>query len=57
MLSSARRRRFSLALDAVADKHHMRRVIDESGEDYLRPKAFFRSIALRQAGRRALLAA
>jgi hypothetical protein len=35
----------------------MLRIVDESGEDYFYPKAFFRSIALPQAVRRALLAA
>jgi hypothetical protein len=33
------------------------RIVDESGEDYLYPKAFFRSIALPQGVRRAVLAA
>ena len=32
-------------------------IVDESGEDYLYPKAFFRSIALPQSVRRAVLAA
>jgi len=35
----------------------MLRIVDESGEDYLYPKAFFRLIALPQAVRRAVLAA
>ena len=43
--------------DVAADKHDMLRIIDESGEDYLYPKAFFRSIALPQAVKRAALAA
>jgi hypothetical protein len=42
---------------AAAEKHNMRRIVDESGEDYVDPKAFFRSIALPQAFRRAVLAA
>jgi hypothetical protein len=33
------------------------RVVDESGDDYLYPKAFFRSIALPQAIKKAVLAA
>jgi hypothetical protein len=33
------------------------RIIDESGEDYLYPKACFRSIALPQAVKKAVLAA
>lgn len=43
--------------DAAAEKHNMLRIVDESGEDYLYPKAFFRSIALPQAVKRAVLAA
>jgi len=35
----------------------MLRIVDESGEDYLYPKACFPSIALPQAIRRAMLAA
>jgi hypothetical protein len=33
------------------------RVVDESGEDYLYPKAFFRAIALPQSVKKAVLAA
>jgi hypothetical protein len=43
--------------DAAADKHNMLRIIDESGEDYLYPKAFFRPIAVPQSVKRAVLAA
>jgi hypothetical protein len=43
--------------DAAAEKHHMLRIIDESGEDYLYPKTFFRPIALPQSVKRAVLAA
>jgi hypothetical protein len=43
--------------DADAEKHGFLRIVDESGEDYLYPKAFFRSIALPQAVRKAVLAA
>ena len=39
--------------DTAAEKHNMLRVVDESGEDYLYPKAFFRGIALPQAIRKA----
>jgi hypothetical protein len=35
----------------------LREIVDESGEDYLYPKAFFRPIALPQAIKRAVLAA
>jgi hypothetical protein len=55
---SLEKRKIYVALrDAVADKHHMLRIVDESGVDYLYPKTFFRSIALPQAVRRAVLAA
>ena len=43
--------------DIAAEKHGLLRIVDESGEDYLYPKALFRSIALPQAVRRAVLAA
>jgi len=56
--ASLEKRKIYVALrDAVADKHAMLRIVDESGEDYLYPKAFFRPIALPQAVRRAVLAA
>jgi len=42
--------------DAEAEKHGLLRIIDESGDDYLYPKAFFRPIALPQAVKRAALA-
>jgi hypothetical protein len=57
-VASLEKRKIYVALrDAMADKHDMLRVIDESGEDYLYPKALFRAIALPQAIRRAVLAA
>jgi hypothetical protein len=43
--------------DRAAEKHGMLRVIDESGEDYLYPKDFFRPIALPQTLKKAVLAA
>ncbi len=43
--------------DATAEKQGMLRIVDESGEDYLYPKGFFRAIALPLAVRRAVLAA
>jgi hypothetical protein len=55
---SLERRKIYVALrDAAAEKQHMLRIVDESGEDYLYPKAFLRSIALPQSVRRAVLAA
>ena len=56
--ASLERRKIYLALrDPNAEKHGLIRVVDESGEDYLYPKTFFRSIALPLALRRAVLAA
>jgi hypothetical protein len=56
--ASLEKRKIYIALrDAAAEKHGLLRVVDESGEDYLYPKAFFRSIALPQAVRKAVLAA
>ncbi len=43
--------------DVNAEKHGLLRVIDESGDDYLYPKAFFRAIALPSAVKKAVLAA
>jgi hypothetical protein len=43
--------------DPAAKKHGQLRIIDESGDDYLYPKAFFRSIALPQSVKKAVLAA
>lgn len=55
---SLEKRKIYIALpDAAAEEHGMLRIIDESGEDYLYPKALFRSIALPQAVKRAVLAA
>ena len=56
--ASLERRKIYVALrDAKADSHGLWRVIDESGEDYLYPKALFRSIALPQAVKKAVLSA
>ena len=55
---SLERRKIYVALrDATADQHDMLRIVDESGEDYLYPKALFRAIAVPQAVKRAVLAA
>ena len=42
--------------DTAAARHHLLRVIDESGEDYLYPQGFFLSIVLPKPVERALLA-
>ena len=57
-LASLERRKIYVALrDADAENHGLIRIVDESGDDYLYPKAFFRTIALPQAVRKAVLAA
>jgi hypothetical protein len=56
--ASLERRKIYLAVpDPSAEKHGLIRVVDESGDDYLYPKTFFRSIALPRAVKRAVLAA
>jgi hypothetical protein len=56
--ASLERRKIYVTLrDAAAVKHGLLRIVDESGDDYLYPKALFRSIALPQAVRKAVLAA
>ena len=55
---SLERRKIYITLhDADAETHGLLRIIDESGEDYLYPKALFRSIALPQSVAKAVLAA
>ncbi|MBM3530642.1 MAG: hypothetical protein FJX62_21370 [Alphaproteobacteria bacterium] len=56
--ASLEKRKIYIALrDAKAEEHGLLRVVDESGDDYLYPKSHFRSIALPDAVRRAVLAA
>ena len=56
--ASLEKRKIYLALrDPAAEKHGQLRIIDESGDDYLYPKAFFRSIALPQSVKKAVLTA
>jgi hypothetical protein len=55
--SLEKRKIYVLLRDAEAEKHGLLRIVDESGDDYLYPKAFFRSIALPQAVKKAVLAA
>jgi hypothetical protein len=43
--------------DATAEKQGLLRIVDESGDDYLYPKAFFRAVDLPVAVRRAVMAA
>ena len=56
--ASLEKRKIYVALrDAAAEKHGLLRIVDESGGGYLYPKTFFRSIALPQAVKKAVLAA
>ncbi len=55
--SLEKRKIYVVLADQTADKHGLVRIIDESGEDYLYPKAFFRTIALPEAVKKAVLAA
>jgi hypothetical protein len=56
--ASLEKRKIYVALrEPATERHGLLRVIDESGDDYLYPKAFFRAIALPQAIRKAVLAA
>ena len=56
--ASLEKRKIYIALrDPSAEKRGLIRVIDESGEDYLYPRTFFRSIVLPQSLKRALMAA
>lgn len=55
---SLEKRKIYVALrDPPAESRGLVRIVDESGDDYLYPKAFFRAIALPQAVRKAVLAA
>jgi len=57
-VASLEKRKIYVALrDAVAEKHGLIRIVDESGDDYLYPKMLFRSIALPQSLKKAVLAA
>ena len=56
--ASLERRKIYIALtDPEAKKHKMLRVIDESGEDYLFPEAYFLAVARPPSVRQAVLAA
>jgi hypothetical protein len=56
--ASLETRKIYVALrDQTSEKHGLFRVIDESGDDYLYPRKFFRSIVLPPAIRKAVLAA
>ena len=56
--ASLERRKLYVSLrDPRAEKRGLVRIVDESGDDYLYPKAFFRSVALPQSVKKAVLAA
>ena len=55
--SLEKRKIYVVLRDSAAEKHGMLRIVDESGDDYLYPKMLFRSIALPQSVKRAVLAA
>jgi hypothetical protein len=44
--SLGKRKLYVVLRDTAAEKHGLLRVIDESGEDYLYPRSFFRPVAL-----------
>ena len=57
-LASLEKRKIYVSLrDSDADEHGLLRIIDESGDDYLYPKALFRLIELPETVRKAVLAA
>ena len=49
------RKIYQLVPDEAAIKHHLVRVIDESGDDYLYPDSYFLPVDLPQALKEALL--
>ena len=51
------RRLYPLLPDAVGEKHHMIRIIDETGEDYLYPKKMFAAVVLARTVEKRLAAA
>jgi hypothetical protein len=55
--SLEKRKIYAALRDASAEKHGLLRIVDESGEDYLYPKAVFRSITLPENVKKAVLAA
>jgi len=51
------RKIYRVVADRTAAKHHLLRIIDESGEDYLYPETYFIPLALPKATEKALLLA
>ena len=55
---SLEKRKIYVALrDTPSEKRGLLRIVDESGDDYLYPKTFFRMIALPQSVKKAVLSA
>ncbi len=55
-VSLERRKVYEVVPDPASTRHHLLRVIDESGEDYLYPEDFFLPIGLPKPVEKALLA-
>jgi hypothetical protein len=55
--SLEKRKIYVMLPDRAAEKRGLVRIVDESGEDYLYPMVFFRTIALPQSVKKAVLAA
>ena len=55
--SLEKRKLYVLLRDTLAEKRGLVRIVDESGSDYLYPKMLFRSIALPQSIKKAVLSA
>jgi hypothetical protein len=54
--ASLEKRKIYVALrDVAAEREGLLRIVDESGDDYLYPKSFFRTIALPLSVKRAVL--
>lgn len=55
---SLEKRKIYISLrDPLAEKRGLLRIIDESGDDYLYPRTYFRALALPQSIKKAVLAA
>jgi hypothetical protein len=55
---SLEKRKIYISLrDQVAEKRGLLRIIDESGDDYLYPRTYFRALVLPQSVKKAVLAA
>ncbi len=52
--SLERRKLYQVVPDAQAEQHSLVRVVDESGEDYLYPAAYFLAVELPQQVQQAL---